>query len=92
MVHGDIKAANILIDDDGQACLTDFGLSRILQTSGFTTNTPAGTSRFMAPELISSEDGDEESIPKVTKASDVYAYAMTVLEVQTSFNQFLSQY
>lgn len=69
----------MLINDNGEACLTDFGLSRILQTSGFTTKTSSGTWRFMALELIEGED--EETLPKVTKASDVWAFAMTVLEV-----------
>lgn len=82
MIHGDIKAANILINDEGQACLTDFGLSRILQTTGFTTKTPTGTPRFMAPELHVNGEGDEEALPRTTKASDVWAYAMTVLEVR----------
>jgi serine/threonine protein kinase len=38
MVHGDIKASNILVSDDGCALLADFGLTRVLEHSGMTTN------------------------------------------------------
>lgn len=81
IIHGDIKGDNILINDKGQACLADFGQARILQASGFTTNTQSGTWRYMAPELLASEE--ELVIEKVTTASDVYAFAMTVVEIFT---------
>ncbi|KIJ56371.1 hypothetical protein M422DRAFT_151063, partial [Sphaerobolus stellatus SS14] len=35
IIHGDIKAANIMIDDDGHARIIDFGISRILDRTGF---------------------------------------------------------
>ena len=59
---------------------TGFGLSRLLETSGFTTNTVFGPIRFLAPELIASPV-DEEFAPRVTVATDVWAFAMTVIEV-----------
>lgn len=31
VVHGDLRAANVLIGDDGRACVADFGLSRIIE-------------------------------------------------------------
>ncbi|KAJ8579791.1 hypothetical protein M405DRAFT_104901 [Rhizopogon salebrosus TDB-379] len=64
-----------------RAVLTDFGLSRILETSGFTTTimkTP-GTLRYMARELI--VPMTIESTPKVTEESDIWSVAMTSLEV-----------
>lgn len=78
IVHGDIKAVNVLINNRCEACLCDFGLSRFLtdNTLWKTTATHAGgTARWMSPELMS---GDA-SIP--TKESDVYAYAMTCYEI-----------
>ncbi|KAG1818346.1 kinase-like domain-containing protein [Suillus variegatus] len=81
IVHGDLKPANILIDDAGNAVLADFGHSRILGISGFTTNrrTVAGTFRYMAPELMVPEN--EEITPTPTTASDVWAAGMTGLEI-----------
>ena len=68
------------MNDKHEACIADFGLSRILEASGFTTKSVGGTFRWMAHELLAPE-GD--SIPQVTAASDVWAFAMTVLEVRS---------
>ncbi|TDL16125.1 kinase-like protein [Rickenella mellea] len=89
VVHGDLKGSNILINDDGEACLTDFGLARVLQSSGFTTKTIAGTVRWMAMELVAPDVDDEKysndddlTIP-LTEPTDVWALGMTILEILT---------
>jgi len=86
IIHGDIKATNILINDNLEASLSDFGLSRILEVSGFTTTTASGTIRWLAYELLVAE---ERPIPRVTKATDVWAFAMTVIEILTARIPFL---
>jgi serine/threonine protein kinase len=74
----------VLISDNGDACLCDFGLSRIIKSeagpSGFTTSNFAGSIRYMSPELLNSEE--EEALPLVTAASDVYALGCVGLEVR----------
>ncbi|KIJ47197.1 hypothetical protein M422DRAFT_130463, partial [Sphaerobolus stellatus SS14] len=67
IVHGDIRAGNVLVSEAGTPCITDFGLSRLLKESGLTTSSDvAGSLRWMAPELLRNE--------KVTNASDVWAF------------------
>ena len=70
------------MNDTHEACLADFGLSRVLGESGFTTTSVGGTSRWMACELITSFNEEGENVPQVTTAGDVWAFAMTVLEVR----------
>jgi len=79
VVHGDIKPGNILINDSGQAVLTDFGLSIVLEMSGFTTKNTPGTLRYMAPELLAEQTAAGAIRP--TPATDVWAFAITATEI-----------
>ncbi|KDQ58145.1 hypothetical protein JAAARDRAFT_34959, partial [Jaapia argillacea MUCL 33604] len=81
IVHGDIRAANILVDDENIPRLADFGLSQIISRSDFTTVSIGGPCRWMSPEILLSED---ESEPPFTNASDVYAFGMAVLEIYST--------
>jgi len=82
MVHGDLKGANILIGNDGHACISDFSLLTIvsdLQTL-LSTCIPDGTTPWMSPELLEPEGfGLERS--RLTKESDCYALGMVIYEV-----------
>ncbi|KAG9047594.1 hypothetical protein FS837_001910 [Tulasnella sp. UAMH 9824] len=76
--HADVKPENVLINDLGEAALSDFGLSRVLHgldiPSGFTTSeTVKGTLNYKAPELFLGE--------QPTCSSDVYAFGGLVLTV-----------
>ncbi|KDN34285.1 hypothetical protein RSAG8_12625, partial [Rhizoctonia solani AG-8 WAC10335] len=76
IVHADLKGANVLVSDEGNAVLTDFGNSLLAdQTMKFTQTTSSAsmTVRWSAAELIAGTS-------PATKASDVYALGMTVLE------------
>ncbi|KAF8504106.1 kinase-like domain-containing protein [Gautieria morchelliformis] len=79
VLHGDLKGANILISDAGNAVLADFGLSRISHEETTTLLHGAGSPRWMAPELILA--GDEETGPLKSPKTDVYAFGHIMLEV-----------
>ncbi|KAF8868225.1 kinase-like domain-containing protein [Mucidula mucida] len=85
IVHGDLKGGNILVDQRGQAIITDFGLSKVMSDVSdlVCSSFFAGSMRWMAPELIEALAADEELIPQVTTASDVYAFASVCLEIMT---------
>ncbi|CUA73219.1 putative WD repeat-containing protein alr3466 [Nostoc sp, PCC 7120] [Rhizoctonia solani] len=79
VVHGDLKALNILLSSDGIAKLADFGLSAIAGSSlVFSDSSDAhmGSLRWAAPELLREES-------PTTKKSDIYALGMTMLEIFT---------
>src|SRR5664279_1888106 len=66
LVHRDVKPANIMLDRDGDAFLTDFGLARGKDYSAITRpGRVLGTVAYLAPELIRGGEADS--------SSDVYA-------------------
>ena len=83
--------SNILIDNNGHACLADFGLLRILSDEPTITSLAGGdtTAQWMSPELLyPNKFGLTDGRP--TKESDCYALGMTIYEVlsgQTPFFQ-----
>ncbi|KAJ6469282.1 kinase-like domain-containing protein [Mycena sanguinolenta] len=53
IVHGDLCGRNILMDNNGHACLTDFGLTAFVESeTTLKVSTRGGSPRFMAPELL----------------------------------------
>ncbi|CAE6475567.1 unnamed protein product [Rhizoctonia solani] len=84
MIHGDLKACNILVSTDGVLKLTDFDYSIISGHSlvfSATTRTGGGSLRWMAPELLLATD---ENPAERNKQTDIYALGMTFLASETS--------
>ncbi|KAL9228252.1 hypothetical protein vseg_003853 [Gypsophila vaccaria] len=73
IVHRDISINNILLDDDFEPRLTDFGTAKFLSSDTSSWTTVAGSYGYMAPELAQTM--------RVTAKCDVYSYGVIVLEV-----------
>jgi len=83
IIHGDLRAANVLVDEHGNAVLADYGLTFIIDSSEFTTTKIAGPARWTAPEILDSPDDEEVSEAHYSTKSDVFAFAMTFIEIIT---------
>ncbi|KAJ7144142.1 hypothetical protein C8R44DRAFT_691771 [Mycena epipterygia] len=76
VLHGDLKAANVLVDDRIHCLVSDFGQSEMKSEAYRISGTapPHGTLRWQAPELML---GSSELTPEM----DVYSYAICCVEI-----------
>jgi serine/threonine-protein kinase len=74
LVHRDVKPQNVLLNEDGQAKVTDFGIARSLDVHGVTqTGTVLGTSDYIAPEQARGQ--------KVDPKTDIYSLGAVLYEL-----------
>ena len=76
MVHRDVKPQNVLIDADGRAKVTDFGIARALESDGLTkTGRVLGTTDYVSPEQAMGQEVDARS--------DIYSLGVVLFEMLT---------
>jgi predicted Ser/Thr protein kinase len=74
LVHRDVKPQNVLLNGDGRAKVTDFGIAHSVDVEGMTeTGTVLGTSNYIAPEQASGQPVDAQT--------DVYALGVVLYEL-----------
>ncbi|KZP21599.1 kinase-like protein [Athelia psychrophila] len=88
IIHGDLYPANVLIDDDGNARLTDFGMSFMVPLfvgTSYWSQTVGGAMRWRAPELIAPLEVEdiEEYVPDLTFECDIYSFGSLSLHVMS---------
>ena len=76
IVHRDIKPNNIMIDDNGNARIMDFGIARTVKEKGITgAGVMIGTPEYMSPEQVEAKDVDQRS--------DLYSLGIILYEMLT---------
>jgi serine/threonine-protein kinase len=76
LVHRDVKPQNVLIDSDGRAKVTDFGIARELEQDGLTkTGRVLGTTDYVSPEQAMGQPVDARS--------DIYSLGILLYEMLT---------
>ena len=84
ILHRDIKPGNILLDQQGEPHLTDFGLARLVETESTVTRTMEvlGTPSYMAPEQAVGNNA------AITSATDVYGLGAVLYQLLTGHPPF----
>jgi serine/threonine protein kinase/tetratricopeptide (TPR) repeat protein len=76
VIHRDLKSQNIMVDEDGNARIMDFGIARSLSGKGITgAGVMIGTPEYMSPEQVEGEEVD--------KRSDIYSLGVILFEMVT---------
>src|SRR5690606_11346087 len=84
LVHRDVKPENVLIDTDGRARISDFGLARAVTEVGSRADTVImGSPGYLAPELL--------SMGSAGPSIDVYAVGVMLFEMVTGRHPFTGE-
>lgn len=84
VVHGDLSGSNVLVMENGTACLSDFGLSGVVSEffgSSTFSSTISGNIRWGAPELFVLPENQDGSTNRPSKEADVYSFGSIMLQV-----------
>ena len=76
VVHRDLKPQNIMVDEDGNARIMDFGIARSIKAKGITgAGVMIGTPEYMSPEQVEGKEADQRA--------DIYSLGIILYEMLT---------
>ncbi|KAH6709584.1 serine/threonine protein kinase, STE family, PAK/STE20-related [Leptodontidium sp. MPI-SDFR-AT-0119] len=78
IIHRDIKCANVLVTEEGDVQLCDFGVAGMIESKLDKRSTIIGTPHWMAPELF-------EHSPSYGSEVDIWAFGSMIFEVATGY-------
>lgn len=81
IIHRDLKPANVLLADDGSPRLSDFGISRVADSTTLTkSGALVGTINYASPEACQGRE--------ITTRSDIWSFGVMLCEMLTGINPF----
>jgi len=83
VIHRDLKPQNVMVDEDGNARIMDFGIARTLESKGITgAGVMIGTPEYMPPEQVEAKEVDQRS--------DIYSLGVILYEMTTGELPFVA--
>jgi serine/threonine-protein kinase len=80
VIHRDLKPQNVIVDEEGRALVTDFGIARAGASEMTMTGSVLGTAQYLSPEQAQGYD--------VTEAADLYSVGVILYELLTGVLPF----